>query len=188
MKNILWFNKNKGFTIIELIVVITIIAVLSTIVIGSVNQYQAKARDTRRIADIRQIQKAFELYRIDNNGNFPIYNNGCMACLGVNDNSSCWGASCGGNSAKGSSALNIALKPYISVMPIDPSPGRGLGDRYLYKNGEFYIGCNTMVPGAKWLLWRPDKGTPTSNADCGGIGVYGCICPNCDYQCAVKLD
>jgi len=66
MKNILWFNKNKGFTMIELIVVIAIIAVLSGIVVGSVNQYQAKARDARRKGDMQQIIKALLLYQADN--------------------------------------------------------------------------------------------------------------------------
>jgi len=38
-------NKNKGFTIIELIVVIAIIAVLAAIVLVNVTQYIAKSRD-----------------------------------------------------------------------------------------------------------------------------------------------
>jgi prepilin-type N-terminal cleavage/methylation domain-containing protein len=37
--------KNKGFTVIELIVVITIIAVLSTIVLVKVTQYMSKGKD-----------------------------------------------------------------------------------------------------------------------------------------------
>jgi type II secretion system protein G len=63
-------NNKRGFTIIELIVVIAIIAVLAGIVISSVNIYTAKARDAKRMADLRQISKALELYKIDN-GQYP---------------------------------------------------------------------------------------------------------------------
>jgi len=64
------FKNQKGFTIIEIIVVIAIIAVLATIIITNINQFQAKARDARRIADVNQIKKALETYRIDN-GSYP---------------------------------------------------------------------------------------------------------------------
>lgn len=53
-------NK-KGFTLIELLVVIAIIALLSTIAIVSLGNARQKARDTKRIADIKQIQTALEL-------------------------------------------------------------------------------------------------------------------------------
>lgn len=62
-------NK-RGFTIIELIVVIAIIAVLATVVITSVNKYMAKARDSRRIADANSIVKALQIYYADT-GSYP---------------------------------------------------------------------------------------------------------------------
>lgn len=52
----------KGFTLIELLVVIAIIGVLASIVLASLNNARTKARDTRRITDIKQIQLALELY------------------------------------------------------------------------------------------------------------------------------
>ncbi len=54
-------NK-RGFTLIELLVVIAIIGLLSSVVIVSLNSSRAKARDTRRKADLAQISKALELY------------------------------------------------------------------------------------------------------------------------------
>jgi len=55
-------NKNRGFTIIELIVVIAIIGVLAGIVTVFVITQGQKARDSRRVADLSQVQKALELY------------------------------------------------------------------------------------------------------------------------------
>lgn len=51
-----------GFTLIELLVVIAIIGVLASIVLASLNSARQKSRDARRIADIKQVQLALELY------------------------------------------------------------------------------------------------------------------------------
>jgi len=53
---------SQGFTLIELLVVIAIIAILSTVVLFSLNNARASARDTRRVADLRQIQLKLEDY------------------------------------------------------------------------------------------------------------------------------
>ncbi len=73
-------NK-KGFTLIELLVVIAIIGLLSTLAVVSLNNARSKSRDAKRVADIKQIQTALELYYNDCN-NYPealatAANNGC---------------------------------------------------------------------------------------------------------------
>jgi prepilin-type N-terminal cleavage/methylation domain-containing protein len=60
-------NKQKGFTLVELLVVIAIIGLLSTLAVVSLNSARAKSRDAKRIADIKQIQTALEMYYNDNN-------------------------------------------------------------------------------------------------------------------------
>ena len=54
--------RQKGFTLIELLVVIAIIGILATIVLVSLNTARGKARDTQRIATVREIQLAMEMY------------------------------------------------------------------------------------------------------------------------------
>ncbi len=61
----------SGFTLIELLVVIAIIGILSSVVLASLNSARMKARDTKRIADFRQIQTALELF-YDQYGKYPI--------------------------------------------------------------------------------------------------------------------
>lgn len=61
-------NKNqKGFTLIELLVVIAIIGILSTLSVIALNNARQKSRDARRVADVKQIQTALELYYNDAN-------------------------------------------------------------------------------------------------------------------------
>lgn len=52
----------RGFTLIELLVVIAIIGILSSVVLASLNSARQKSRDSRRVADVKQIQNALELF------------------------------------------------------------------------------------------------------------------------------
>ena len=63
-------NQKKGFTLIELLVVVAIIGLLSTLSIVALNSARAKSRDARRVADVKQIQTALELYYNDK-GEYP---------------------------------------------------------------------------------------------------------------------
>ena len=64
-------KKNKGFTLVELLVVIAIIGLLSTLAFVSLNSARGKARDAKRVSDIRAIQSALEL--MYNNQTTPSY-------------------------------------------------------------------------------------------------------------------
>lgn len=55
-------KKPLGFTLIELLVVISIISLLSSVIIASLNSVRSKARDSKRIQDLTNIQTALELY------------------------------------------------------------------------------------------------------------------------------
>jgi prepilin-type N-terminal cleavage/methylation domain-containing protein len=63
-------TDQQAFTLIELLVVIAIIALLSTIVLASLSAARKRARDARRISDIKQIQIALQNY-YEGSGSFP---------------------------------------------------------------------------------------------------------------------
>lgn len=69
-----YFTKEEGFTLIELLVVIAIIGILASVALVSMNSARAKARDSRRIADVKQLMTALELY-YNQNGAYPISGN-----------------------------------------------------------------------------------------------------------------
>lgn len=59
------FLKNKGFSLVELLVVIALIGMVTTIATLSITTIRAKSRDTKRLEDIKQIQNALQSYFID---------------------------------------------------------------------------------------------------------------------------
>ena len=59
------YKNKKAFTLIELLVVIAIIGLLSTLSIIALNSARAKARDAKRISDVKQMQVALEMYYND---------------------------------------------------------------------------------------------------------------------------
>lgn len=54
--------KTRGFTLIELLVVIAIIGLLSSVILASLGKARGKARDVRRIMDLRSVRTALELF------------------------------------------------------------------------------------------------------------------------------
>lgn len=63
-------TNTKGFTIVELLIVIVVIAILAAITIVAYNGIQGRARDSQRVADMQSIVKALELYKTTN-GSYP---------------------------------------------------------------------------------------------------------------------
>lgn len=61
---------SKGFTLIEVLVVIAIIAILATAVIIGISAFQGQARDARRISDLHLIQTMMEAY-FGKHGQYP---------------------------------------------------------------------------------------------------------------------
>lgn len=178
---------SEGFTLVELLVVIAIISLLSSVVIASLRSAREKARDARRLSDIHQLTLAFNLY-VDSNGDFPA-EGGVTHCIGVPAGQTCWGD----RVMPGSDSLITALTPYISVLPTDPLPDRGWGDRYLYNDGFVNDNCTASTIYGRFILWRTEK-TSGTDRDCLGKGIFACCgsggpCGNeGGYYCAYQLD
>lgn len=105
-----WNSRNKrrdGFTIVELLIVIVVIAILAAITIVAYNNIQQRARDSRRAQDLKNIKKAVLLYQVDHSG-VP--------------KTSTYGSSSGPGGWDSSIQPNWMsfLRPQMGTVPIDP--------------------------------------------------------------------
>ncbi|MBI5729079.1 MAG: prepilin-type N-terminal cleavage/methylation domain-containing protein [Candidatus Magasanikbacteria bacterium] len=102
--------KRQGFTLIELLVVIAIIGLLSTLAVVALGSARVKARDSKRLSDLKQLQTALELYYTDQNAYPPavpstsLLGDATHACL----------------NASGFGATGCA-NAYMGQVPTDPS-------------------------------------------------------------------
>lgn len=112
---------DKGFTLVELLIVISIIGVLSAILMANFQGVRQRSRDAQRKSDLRQIQSALELYRSDV-GSYPASGaqyqlNGSIPCPTP-------------------AALASGGNTYLQKIPCDPVlhpySNQGWGSEYLY--------------------------------------------------------
>jgi general secretion pathway protein G len=69
-----------GFTLLEVLVVVAILAILATIIVPKIMKRPEEARRTKAIMDVKAIETALNLYRLDN-GNYPSTEQGLDALV-----------------------------------------------------------------------------------------------------------
>lgn len=108
---------NKGFTLIEILVVIAIIGILASIVFVNVGSVRQKARNVKRLSDIRAYVVAFDV-ALGENGEYPdpgdIYNYYCLGDYGVKGSTDP-GDSCFNSNYFESEDLNGILDDFIAL-------------------------------------------------------------------------
>lgn len=63
-------QNQKGFTIVELLIVIVVIGILAAITIVAFNGIQDRTKATAKVNDVKSLQKVIELYYAQN-GSYP---------------------------------------------------------------------------------------------------------------------
>jgi general secretion pathway protein G len=105
--------KQKGFTIVELLIVIVVIGILAAITIVAYNGVQQRARDAQRQSDVVAITKALEMYYLDH-GQYPGTPTETGGSTSINTS---WSTTADSSWQK----LVTILKPYINQVPLDPT-------------------------------------------------------------------
>jgi general secretion pathway protein G len=97
-------KRSSGFTLIEIMVVVVILAVLGALVVPKILENVDKARVTRAQSDIRAIETALDLYRLDN-FKYPTTEQGLQALV---------------KQPVDPSITNYRAGGYLQAMPKDP--------------------------------------------------------------------
>jgi prepilin-type N-terminal cleavage/methylation domain-containing protein len=128
-------RRELGFTIVELLLVVVVIAILASIVVVAYNGVQERARDAKRETDLSNLQKTIETYKIQN-GAYPqttALSPANWHSVDVRTDSNCFNGS-----------QSADWIPGVGSLPQStPNPGGGVdgtGGCYLYaSDGSSYI-------------------------------------------------
>lgn len=124
-----------GFTLIEILVVIAIIGILSSVIIASLNTARERARNASYLVQIREYQKALALY-YTNQGSYP--GTSAWGCIGTGfPGGVCWNSSGYNESNTTSVSLRAALAPYIDVTSVPGPTGKTFGPMYRPNSGGY---------------------------------------------------
>lgn len=163
-----FFRYPRGFTLIELLVVISIIGTLAGMILVSMGDARAKARDGRRKQDIMQFRKALELY-YNENGRYP-------ASGGATSPNGGWSTS---NDASWNT-LTTAMASFIRLPkdPINTVAGWSGGGSYAYSFYSLNYGCAYQWYMIVYKLEKPDITSP---------GVRACNGTNFNYANTITI-
>lgn len=122
-----------GFTLIELLVVIAIIGLLATLAVFAVGSAREQARDAKRVADVKQVQTALELFASSEGGYPDLTGTVTGIILGSADAEKLC--------ANGLTSTAICSgTEYMADVPVNPTPG---GADYVYNEGGVCSGVCT---------------------------------------------
>ncbi len=158
--------RHRGFTIVELLIVIVVIAILAAITIVAFNGVQQRARDAKRQSDVKTIAKALELYYTEK-GAYPNATNYTPGSTTINSG---WSTTADGSWSN----LEAALQPYVSALPRSPgnstSPAISGGDSYDYVGFSNSTYCGTTAGQGYYLTYRLENSaqTMTTVGACNG--------------------
>ena len=156
-------KNTRGFTLVEVLIVIGVIAVLAGITVISYNGTQARARDAKRKTDITSIAKAMELY-YDDNGRYP-------PATGSTAINASWAASI---DPSWTTLNNLMVGANaIDSLPVDPrnSPtgssvltsNKSNQSYAIYVNASNY--CGSEVGQMYFILYRLESGPKEGKSD-----------------------
>lgn len=123
-----YMRRQRGFTLIEILVVIAILGILSSVILSALNDARQRSRNTAYLSQIREYQKALSLYYSER-GSYP--GSSAWGCIGTGfPGGICWNSSGYNETNSTSVALRTAVGPYIDETVIPGPVGKTFGPMY----------------------------------------------------------
>lgn len=162
-------KKPRGFTIIELLIVIVIIAILAAVTLVAYSSIQQRANNVARIANANAAVKLLSAY-VATYSTYP-YVASSSSCLGngfADSNTHCWGIDSATPGTRNATLNDVELVkvgslPNNTTPPVQVASGRALGPVYIYSPTYTLDGA----PHRLFILYFLDG----TNQDCGLSGV-----------------
>ncbi len=132
----------KGFTLVELIVVIAIITVIAATVFVAVDPAKQlhKARNSSRWSDVTTILEGVKKYQFENDGVLPPIDTDPNTVQVIGANVARCTGTCAGLSLPTSDCgidLSAPLRPYMKEIPMDPTTGTENSTRYYIDQDQY---------------------------------------------------
>lgn len=165
MRNITSYRRSHGFTIVELLIVVVVIAILAAISIVAYSGVSNSANDSTVKSDLTNFAKAIQMYKVEN-GHYPVAGSFAIAHGGFNS----------------STMSNINFKPSRSAYDTTSS-------NFFYCNGQ-RLGVPSFNLAARsksgtLFVYTPDTGIQTSSRTvanaCYGADVWDGAGGGVDY-------
>lgn len=167
--------KKRGFTLVEILIVIVIIGLLSAVIVAATLSVRAKGRDTQVRIDKQQIILALVRARESNpDYKYPGTGSG-FVCLKTS-------GTCFNGAYSADPAVVTTLSQYFSGGIVPQPPGTNAGERrhdaYVYAPGPISVGPGGGTTGS-FLIWAQEKVIPDCNGHYAGVlsnepGIYYC--------------
>jgi prepilin-type N-terminal cleavage/methylation domain-containing protein len=134
-------SRNQGFTIVELLIVIVVIAILAAITIVAFNGVQRRAYNTARVSNASNAVKLISAY-ITAYGKYPSNTSYIDSCVGngfADNNTHCWDLTDGSPTSRDATLNDTELAklsslPNNTTPPVQISAWKALGPVYSYSS------------------------------------------------------
>jgi prepilin-type N-terminal cleavage/methylation domain-containing protein len=170
-------RTQKGFTLIEVLIVVVIIGILASLILLGFGPTRQAARDARRVQDLRQVQHALELY-FRRCGYYPAaddpsMNPPCGAAFDFSKSDPSM-TSAAASWAAMSASLMGGAPPVLgfTTIPTDPDPGRSYRYAANADGSGYTLAADLEEPGSPLFTGSPGGRNGELNVngvDCGGV-------------------
>jgi prepilin-type N-terminal cleavage/methylation domain-containing protein len=137
-------KNNKGFTIVELLIVIVVIGLLAGLVLNTFQGAQARARNTERQTDVNALHTHLEVY-FNDNGHYP--SGGSATICGSDGATSC--------------VLSTTIFDGLDAEALNDPSGNG-----------YNVVSSTPTPAGGAYYYFPTTCTGTGSGQCTGYTLY----------------